>query len=80
MCMGMVAESTFFRIQDAYCIEPVQEYWEKTRAEVIQRLREKDHVVVLGESVSCFCQQSLHHLLSTPITTSVNLICYISVM
>nr|XP_055049509.1 uncharacterized protein LOC129435004 isoform X2 [Misgurnus anguillicaudatus] len=49
MSMGMVTESTFYRIQDAYCIEPVQEYWDKTRAEVIDRLRQKDHVVLLGD-------------------------------
>ncbi|XP_056109078.1 uncharacterized protein LOC130086878 [Rhinichthys klamathensis goyatoka] len=49
MNMGMVAESTFFRIQDSYCIEPVQEHWEATRAEVIDCLRLKDHVVVLGD-------------------------------
>ncbi|KAK7130436.1 hypothetical protein R3I93_019927 [Phoxinus phoxinus] len=49
MNMGMVAESTYFRIQDSYCIEPVQEYWEATRAEVIDHLRLKDHVVVLGD-------------------------------
>ncbi|KAM4560719.1 uncharacterized protein V3H82_014797 [Fundulus diaphanus] len=49
MAMGMVSESTFFRIQDAYCIEPVQEYWDKTRAEVLESLRQKDRVVVLGD-------------------------------
>lgn len=49
MNMRMVAESTYFRIQESYCIEPVQEYCEATRAEVIDCLRLKDHVVVLGE-------------------------------
>ncbi|KAK7124653.1 hypothetical protein R3I94_018890 [Phoxinus phoxinus] len=49
MSMGMVTESTFYRIQDAYCIEPVQEYWDKTRAEVLDRLRQNDHVVLLGD-------------------------------
>ena len=46
MNMGMVAAGTHFRLQDVYCIEPVQEYWEKTWAEFIERLRQKDHVVV----------------------------------
>lgn len=55
MSMGMVAESTYFRIQDSYCIEPVTQYWEKTRAEVIERLREKDEVVILGEFFFFFC-------------------------
>ena len=49
MSMGMVCESTFCKVQDAYCVEPVEEYWEKTRGEVLDRLRQKDHVVVLGE-------------------------------
>lgn len=53
MAMGMVCESTFFKVQDTYCIEPVEEYWEKTRGEVLDRLRQKDHVVVLGEKY-CF--------------------------
>ena len=54
MDMGMVAEGTHFRLQDAYCIEPVQEYWEKTRVEVLERWHEKDHVVVLGQfSLDC---------------------------
>lgn len=54
MNMGMVAEGTHFRLQDAYCIEPIQEYWEKTRAEVLECLGQKDHVVVLGQfSLDC---------------------------
>jgi esterase/lipase superfamily enzyme len=66
--MGMVAESTFYRIQDAYCIEPVQEYWNKTRAEVLDRLRQKDHVVLLGEEQSYTFDQLLHR--------QVCMICY----
>lgn len=79
MRMGMVAESTFFRIQDAYCIEPVQEYWEQIRSEVIERLRDKDHVVVLGEELICFCQHSPHHLLYNSNSYSFKsiLMCYI---
>ncbi|CAL9703628.1 unnamed protein product [Knipowitschia caucasica] len=51
MGMGMVAESTFFRIQDAYCKGPVLKYWEQTRAEVIGRLRREDGVVLLGDGI-----------------------------
>lgn len=35
MQMGIVAESTFFKIQDTYCIEPVDEFWQKIRADVL---------------------------------------------
>ncbi|XP_029948188.1 uncharacterized protein LOC115388988 isoform X2 [Salarias fasciatus] len=49
MEMGMVSESTFFRIQDSYCKGPILKYWEKTRAEVIQRLRQKEGVVLLSD-------------------------------
>nr|XP_055044376.1 uncharacterized protein LOC129430825 [Misgurnus anguillicaudatus] len=49
MQMGMVAEPTFFKIQDAYCIEPVEEFWKMMRADVLNRLKEKDEVVVLGD-------------------------------
>ncbi|XP_041944101.1 uncharacterized protein LOC121706417 isoform X2 [Alosa sapidissima] len=49
MAMGMVTESAYYRIQDAYCIEPVQEFWDNIRAEVLERMRQKDHIVVLGD-------------------------------
>ncbi|XP_061580826.1 uncharacterized protein LOC133446766 [Cololabis saira] len=49
MQMGMVAESTYFKIQDSYCIEPVDEFWQNMRAGVLARLREKDKVVLLGD-------------------------------
>nr|XP_033486525.1 uncharacterized protein LOC117259352 isoform X2 [Epinephelus lanceolatus] len=49
MQMGMVAEPTFFKIQDNYCIEPVDEFWQKIRDGVLTRLREKDEVVVHGD-------------------------------
>lgn len=63
MKMGMVAEPTFFKIQDAYCIEPVEQFWQKIRTDVVSRLKEKDEVVVLGEtfllasfiSMICLC-------------------------
>ncbi|XP_067287194.1 uncharacterized protein [Pseudorasbora parva] len=49
MELGMVEESTFFKIQDTYCIEPVDEFWQKIRADVLTRLRVKDKVVILGD-------------------------------
>lgn len=51
MQMGMVAESTFFKIQDSYCIEPVEQFWQMMRADILNRLKEKDEVVVLGETL-----------------------------
>ncbi|KAG1927355.1 hypothetical protein F2P79_024293 [Pimephales promelas] len=49
MAMGMVTESTYYRIQDAYCIEPVQDFWDNINAKVMERMRQKDHIVVLGD-------------------------------
>ncbi|XP_056118488.1 uncharacterized protein LOC130095738 [Rhinichthys klamathensis goyatoka] len=49
MKMPMVAEGTFFRIEDAYCIAPVQECWEKNRAVIVDRFCHEEHVVVLGD-------------------------------
>lgn len=53
MAMGMVTESTYYRIQDAYCIEPVQDFWDNINAKVMERMRQKDHIVVLGEAYFC---------------------------
>lgn len=54
MQMGMVAEPTFFMIQDTYCIEPVEQFWQNIRADFLTCLKEKDEVVVLGETLF-FC-------------------------
>ena len=51
MKMGMVAHSTFFKIQDTYCVDPVEKFWERNRADVLTRLRQKDRVVVLGKEM-----------------------------
>ena len=55
MKMGMVAHSTFFKIQDTYCVDPIEKFWERNRADVLTRLRQKDRVVVLGKW--CFIEQ-----------------------
>ncbi|XDV26583.1 hypothetical protein PO909_030239 [Leuciscus waleckii] len=59
MKMPMVAEGTFFRILDAYYIALVQECWEKNRAAILHRLRQEEHVVVLGKvlHISGHCAQ-----------------------
>lgn len=53
MAMGMVTESTYYRIQDAYCIEPVQDFWDNINAKVMERMRQKEHMVVLGDAYFC---------------------------
>lgn len=55
----MVAERTFLRIQDAYCIALVQKCWEKNRAVILHQLCQEEHVVVLGK-VLHICQPPLH--------------------
>lgn len=49
MKMGMVANPTFFNIQNTYCVDAIKDFWLQKRAEVFARLKEKDHVVVLGK-------------------------------
>lgn len=49
MNMGMVADTTFCSIQDAYCVDSVKDFWEKKREEVLAPLKSKDGVVVLGK-------------------------------
>lgn len=51
MNMGCVTKNTFFRIQDAYCVDPIKEFWGETRQKVIDRLHSKDAVVVLGKTL-----------------------------
>ncbi|KAK7901331.1 hypothetical protein WMY93_018100 [Mugilogobius chulae] len=48
MNMGMVARTTFFSIQDAYCVETIEDFWEESRASVISGLQQ-DEVVALGD-------------------------------
>lgn len=49
MNMRVVDRSTFFKIQDTYCVDTIKDFWDKKRAEVVSRLQSKDNVVVLGE-------------------------------
>lgn len=51
--MGVVERSTFFRIQDAYCLDVIKDFWHDKRAEVVSRLQSKDSVVVLGKYSRC---------------------------
>ncbi|KAK7149357.1 hypothetical protein R3I94_008869 [Phoxinus phoxinus] len=47
--MGMVARSTFYAVQDTYCVDAVKQFWEHNRGLVIDRLRTKDSVVALAD-------------------------------
>lgn len=49
MYMGMVSEATFFGIQSAYCLQPVEEFWKESRERVLNKLRQKTEVVLLGK-------------------------------
>lgn len=46
MNMGMVDRSSFFTIQDTYGVDTVKEFWEERRAEAINRLKDRDVVIV----------------------------------
>ncbi|KAG1928002.1 hypothetical protein F2P79_023847, partial [Pimephales promelas] len=47
MNMGIVEQSTFFKIQDTYCVDTIKDFWDTHRAGVVSRLQSKDNVVVL---------------------------------
>ncbi|XP_030261975.1 uncharacterized protein LOC115574526 [Sparus aurata] len=49
MNMGMVGRSTFFKIQDTYCVDTVKQFWEEKRNAVISQLQPKPTVVVVGD-------------------------------
>lgn len=49
MNMGMVDQTTFALIQDAYCVDTITAFWEERRLDTIAKLCDK-HRVVLGES------------------------------
>ncbi|CAM4574040.1 unnamed protein product [Leuciscus chuanchicus] len=50
MNMGMVERSTFFRIQDSYCVDTIKEFWDEKRAAVITQLKSKGPVVAMGDA------------------------------
>ncbi|XP_065150413.1 uncharacterized protein [Paramisgurnus dabryanus] len=49
MNMRMVNQTTFFRIQDHFCIDTIIDYWETKRTEIIRQLQSKQSVVALGD-------------------------------
>ena len=59
MNMGMVDPSSFFRIQDTYCVDVVKDCWEEKRAEAIHRLKDRDVVIVGNVQKNCYLWQQL---------------------
>ncbi|CAH1243083.1 Hypp7037 [Branchiostoma lanceolatum] len=49
MNMGCVNESTFHKIQAQYCVNTIDDYWREKLQGIIQTLRNKDEVVLLGD-------------------------------
>ncbi|KAK1891967.1 Fructose-16-bisphosphatase [Dissostichus eleginoides] len=50
MKMGMVERSSFFRIQDSYCVDSIKDFWNEKRAKLITHLHPKGPVVILGNA------------------------------
>ncbi|KAL0973307.1 hypothetical protein UPYG_G00201750 [Umbra pygmaea] len=50
MKMGMVDRSSFFRIQDTYCVDTIKDFWNDKRAEIITKLQSKGPIVALGDA------------------------------
>uniref|UniRef100_A0A8C6UAK9 Uncharacterized protein n=1 Tax=Neogobius melanostomus TaxID=47308 RepID=A0A8C6UAK9_9GOBI len=49
MNIGMVGKNTFFKIQDTYCVDTIEDFWEEKRKVIISRLQNKPDLVVLGD-------------------------------
>ena len=49
MNLGIVHRTTFFKIQDAYCVDAIEDYWDDKRSAIITRLKSKVSVVALGK-------------------------------
>ncbi|KAL0966027.1 hypothetical protein UPYG_G00289710 [Umbra pygmaea] len=49
MNVGMVERSSFFKIQDTYCVDTIKDFWNEKRKEIITRLKSRDNVVALAD-------------------------------
>ncbi|XP_073730808.1 uncharacterized protein [Misgurnus anguillicaudatus] len=49
MNMGFLGKDTFFKIQDTYCIGAIKNVWEEKRSAAIQRVKNKDGIVILAD-------------------------------
>ncbi|XP_059400179.1 uncharacterized protein LOC132131987 [Carassius carassius] len=50
MNMGMVEKSSFFRIQNSYCVDTIKEFWKEKRADIIAQIQSKGPIVALGDA------------------------------
>ncbi|XP_020786323.2 uncharacterized protein LOC110165467 [Boleophthalmus pectinirostris] len=49
MNMGMIDPTTFHKIQDDFCVDNITNFWKKDTEGIINELKEKDSVVLLGD-------------------------------
>lgn len=54
--IGMIDAKVFHRIQTKFCLSNIEDFWKKERGNVIQQLRKKDSVVLLGETITSISQ------------------------
>uniref|UniRef100_A0A8C6TDK7 Uncharacterized protein n=1 Tax=Neogobius melanostomus TaxID=47308 RepID=A0A8C6TDK7_9GOBI len=79
MNICMVASTTFYAVQGAYCLTTIKQFWEEKRTAIINRLESKDHVVALadgkmdspGQSAMC-CTYTTMELDTMDIISVVN--------
>ncbi|GAA6085628.1 uncharacterized protein LOC106532736 [Tachysurus ichikawai] len=55
----MVSRTVFFRIQDHFCVDSIQKFWDDKREETINQLQSKDSVVLCDGRMDSpgFCAQ-----------------------
>ncbi|KAK1891048.1 S-adenosylmethionine decarboxylase proenzyme [Dissostichus eleginoides] len=78
--MGMVERSSFFRIQDSYCVDSINDFWNEKRAKLITQLHPKGPVVILGDArmdSPGFCAQYCTYTAMD--NDSKNIICMINI-
>lgn len=49
MNIGVVSPKSFRLMQSHYFIDSIKDFWEKKRASIIDRLRQKDSIAALGK-------------------------------
>lgn len=49
MNLGMVDSTTFYTLQDSYCVDTIKDFWTEKRSEIISQLQSQGPVVVLGK-------------------------------
>ena len=49
MNMGIVDHSSYYTIQDTDCVDTIKKCWNEKRVEIVQRLQDRD-VVIIGKA------------------------------